>query len=145
MLFRSPATDGAIVLVTLIATVTFLFLGSILNPARTGANGLQTAQGVDFAAIGQSQPPGHKALRIHVNGQQYIWRYDYVGEKPITEGRTDNGDAVAVGLAALASGLAVGEWIGGDDAHATEVLGESVLLTEEIGRASCRERVSLNV
>jgi cytochrome c oxidase subunit 2 len=42
---------------------------------------------VPYAAVGQPNPPGGKALQIHVNGQQYIWRYDYVGEKPISEGR----------------------------------------------------------
>jgi cytochrome c oxidase subunit II len=80
-------TIAAIVLVALIATVTFLFLPGIENPDRTGDNGLETAAGVPYAAVGQPAPPGGKALRIHVNGQQYIWRFDYVGEKPLTEGR----------------------------------------------------------
>jgi cytochrome c oxidase subunit 2 len=80
-------TIGAIVLVAIVSIVTFLFLPGILDPARTGTNGLQTAADVPYAAVGQPQPPGDKALRIHVNGQQYIWRYDYVGEKPLTEGR----------------------------------------------------------
>jgi cytochrome c oxidase subunit II len=80
-------TIGAIVLVAIVSVVTFLFLPGILDPVRTGSNGLQTAADVPYAAVGQPQPPGDKALRIHVNGQQYIWRYDYVGEKPLTEGR----------------------------------------------------------
>jgi cytochrome c oxidase subunit 2 len=80
-------TIGAIVLVAIVSVVTFLFLPGILNPARTGPNGLNVAAGVPTAAVGQEPPPGDKALRIHVNGQQYIWRYDYVGEKPLTEGR----------------------------------------------------------
>jgi cytochrome c oxidase subunit II len=80
-------TIGAIVLVAIIATVTFLFLPGILNPARTGPNGLAQAAGVPMAAVGQEPPPGNHALKIHVNGQQYIWRFDYVGEKPLTENR----------------------------------------------------------
>src|SRR3954467_11646123 len=80
-------TVGAIVLVAIVSVVTFLFLPGILNPAQSGANGLQFAAGVPTAAVGQEPPKGGKSLRIHVNGQQYIWRYDYVGEKPLTEGR----------------------------------------------------------
>jgi cytochrome c oxidase subunit 2 len=80
-------TIGAIVLVAIVSVVTFLFLPGILNPVRTGPNGLNVAAGVPTAAVGQEPPPGDKALRIHVNGQQYIWRFDYVGEKPLTEGR----------------------------------------------------------
>jgi cytochrome c oxidase subunit 2 len=29
------------------------------------------------AALDQSAVPGHHSLPIHVNGQQYIWRFDY--------------------------------------------------------------------
>jgi cytochrome c oxidase subunit 2 len=80
-------TLGAILLVGIVATVTFIFLPGIANPERSNAGGLQTAAGVPYAALGQAAPPGGHALQIHVNGQQYIWRYDYVGEKPLTEGR----------------------------------------------------------
>lgn len=81
-------TIGAIVLVAIIATVTFIFLPGIQNPERSGPGGLARAAGVPYAVVGQPDPPaGGKSLLIHVNAQQYIWRYDYVGEKPITEGR----------------------------------------------------------
>ena len=80
-------TIGAIVLVAIVSVVTFLFLPGILNPAQSGPGGLQLAAGVPYAAVGQEQAPGGKALRIHVNGQQYIWRYDYVSEKPLDGGR----------------------------------------------------------
>jgi cytochrome c oxidase subunit II len=80
-------TIGAIALVAIVSVVTFLFLPGILDPDRSGSNGLQRAAQVPYAAVGQPQPPGDKALRIHVNGQQYIWRYDYVGEKPLDGGR----------------------------------------------------------
>lgn len=79
-------TVAAIVLVTIVSVVTFLFLPGILDPERSGANGLQFA-GVPRAAVGQEPPPDGKSLRIHVNGQQYLWRYDYVGEKPLDAGR----------------------------------------------------------
>jgi cytochrome c oxidase subunit 2 len=80
-------TIGAIVLVATVAIVTFLFLPGILDPPRTGPNGLQQAADVPYAEVGQPQPPGGKALRVHVNGQQYIWRFDYVGAKPLDGGR----------------------------------------------------------
>jgi cytochrome c oxidase subunit 2 len=80
-------TIGAIVLVAIVSVVTFLFLPGILNPPKSGANGLKLAAGVPTAAVGQEPPPGGKSLRIHINGQQYIWRYDYVGEKPLDLGR----------------------------------------------------------
>jgi cytochrome c oxidase subunit 2 len=80
-------TVGAIVLVAVVSVVTFLFLPGILNPARTGPDGLQQSAYVPYAAVGQAPPPGDHALNIHVNGQQYIWRYDYIGEKPLDGGR----------------------------------------------------------
>jgi cytochrome c oxidase subunit 2 len=80
-------TIGAIVLVAIVSVVTFLFLPGILNPVRTGPGGLNAAAGVPFAAVGQEPAPGGKSLRIHVNGQQYIWRFDYVGEKQLDGGR----------------------------------------------------------
>jgi cytochrome c oxidase subunit 2 len=80
-------TVGAIVLVVVIATVTFIYLPGIKNPDRSGTTGLQTAAYTPYAVVGLPEPPGGKALHIHVSAQQYIWRFDYVGEKPITEGR----------------------------------------------------------
>ena len=81
-------TIGAIFLVTVVAVVTFLFLPGILNPDRSGANGLPFAAGVPTAAVGQEPPPGGRSLKIHINGQQYIWRFDYVSEKPLDGGRS---------------------------------------------------------
>ena len=80
-------TVGAIVLVAIVAVITFLFLPSILDPTRSGPGGLQADGGVAYAEVGQPPAPGGKALQIHVNGQQYIWRFDYVGEKPLDSGR----------------------------------------------------------
>lgn len=53
-------------------------------------------------------------------------------DQPITQGKTDRGDATAAGLGALATGLGVADWIGGDDGHAMEVLVESFLLTDGV-------------
>ena len=67
---------AALVLVILVA-VTFIKLPGIKNPARSGANGLFASNGQLVAAVDQPPPPGGKALRIDVNGQQYIWRFTY--------------------------------------------------------------------
>jgi cytochrome c oxidase subunit 2 len=79
-------TLGAIAIVAALAAITFIYLPGIVTPARSSAS-LQTAAGVPYAVVGQPSPPGGNAMQIHVNGQQYIWRFDYVGEKPLTEGR----------------------------------------------------------
>jgi cytochrome c oxidase subunit 2 len=90
-------TLGAAGILVVLTVVTFIFLGGIKDPAPSLPNGfvaeakesgMQTAdakaspdgQGqVQFAALNQSDPPGDpkKHLEIHVNGQQYLWRFDY--------------------------------------------------------------------
>jgi cytochrome c oxidase subunit 2 len=81
-------TAGAIVLVAVIATVTFIYLPGIMNPERSSASGLKSAAGVPQAVVGlPAVPKGSPSMEIHVNGQQYVWRYDYVSEKPLTESR----------------------------------------------------------
>jgi cytochrome c oxidase subunit II len=67
---------AGLVLVILVA-VTFIKLPSIKDPARSGANGLFARNGQLVAAVDQPPPPGGKALRIDINGQQYIWRFTY--------------------------------------------------------------------
>jgi cytochrome c oxidase subunit 2 len=64
--------------------VTFLYLDDIENPPPSGPNGLR-ADAAQFASIDQSKPPasGGPSLRIDVNGQQYLWRYDYGGDEPL--------------------------------------------------------------
>ena len=73
-------TVGAAVVLVLIAVVTFLYLGGIQSPPASGPNGL-AAGGAQVASIDQSAPPedGGPTLNIAVNGQQYLWRYDYPG------------------------------------------------------------------
>jgi cytochrome c oxidase subunit 2 len=72
-------TVGAAVIVVILAGVTFLYLGDIKNPPPSGPDGL--AGGVQVASIDQPSPPKgtSKNLEIDVNGQQFLWRYDYPG------------------------------------------------------------------
>ena len=74
-------TVGAAMILVVLTVVTFLYLDDIENPPASGPNGLSAAQ-AQFASIDQPDPPtdGGPVLRIRVNGQQYIWRYDYPGE-----------------------------------------------------------------
>ncbi len=70
-------TAGAVTLVTILTVLVFVELGAIKNPPASGPNGLALSGDALFAATDQPNPPGGKEVRIHVNGQQYIWRYDY--------------------------------------------------------------------
>jgi cytochrome c oxidase subunit 2 len=72
-------TIGAAVILVFLVVVTFIMLPSIKNPPATGANGLQFASDALYASTDQPPPPGGKALRIKVDGQQYVWRYQYPG------------------------------------------------------------------
>ena len=71
-------TVGAAVIVVTLTIITFLKLGDIENPAPTGKNGLvPVAGGALVASVDQPPPKGGKGLTIDVNGQQYVWRYEY--------------------------------------------------------------------
>jgi cytochrome c oxidase subunit II len=74
-------TLGAAAILVVLTVVTFLYLDDIENPPASGPNGLSASQ-AQFASVDQPNPPtsGGPILRIHVNGQQYIWRYDYPGD-----------------------------------------------------------------
>jgi cytochrome c oxidase subunit II len=80
-------TIGAAVIVAVIAAITFIYLPKIKNPPNSSASGLQQFAGEEFASVSQPNPPNGKALRINVVGQQYIWRYDYIGAQRLTENR----------------------------------------------------------
>jgi len=73
-------TVGAASILIVLTVVTFLYLDDIENPPASGPNGLNTAQ---FASVDQPNPPrgGGPFLTIRVNGQQYIWRYDYLNSR----------------------------------------------------------------
>ncbi len=72
-------TVGAAVLLVILGGVTFAFLGDIRNPPNSSANGYNGpgTEPVKFASAEDRQPPNGRALRIQVNGQQYLWRYTY--------------------------------------------------------------------
>jgi cytochrome c oxidase subunit 2 len=72
-------TVGAAVLLVVLAVVTFIYLPGIRNPAGPSTNGLNVAAGTQFASIDQKPPPGNPktSVTVRVNGQQYLWRYDY--------------------------------------------------------------------
>ncbi len=73
-------TVGAALILVVLTVVAFLYLDDIENPPASGPNGLTASQS-EFATIDQPDPPtsGGPVLRIRVNGQQYLWRYDYAG------------------------------------------------------------------
>ena len=71
-------TIGAALILVILTVVTFLYLPDIENPPPSGPDGLR-ASSAQFASIDQPDPPksGGPILRVKVNGQQYLWRYDY--------------------------------------------------------------------
>ena len=73
-------TIGAALILVVLTVVTFIYLPDIENPPPSGPNGLRADQ-AQFASIDQPDPPrsGGPILRIEVNGQQFLWRYDYAG------------------------------------------------------------------
>jgi len=72
-------TIAATLILVVLATVTFVYLGRIENPPPSDPGGLQSLRS-EQAALGQPGIPGGKGLTIHVNGQQYLWRFDYPGD-----------------------------------------------------------------
>ncbi len=75
-------TAAAAGLLVIIATVMFVMLGDIKNPVSSAPGGLPLGSAVtQFASTDQPAPPSGKSLEIEVNGQQYLWRYDYPGEE----------------------------------------------------------------
>jgi cytochrome c oxidase subunit 2 len=73
-------TVGAATILVILTAVVFLYLDDIESPPPSGPNGLSASQ-AQFASVDQPDPPkdGGPILRIRVNGQQYLWRYDYPG------------------------------------------------------------------
>jgi cytochrome c oxidase subunit II len=68
-------TIGAALFLVILTTVTFIYLGDIENPAASKPDAQVSS--MQFAALGQARVPGGKKLQVRVNGQQYLWRYDY--------------------------------------------------------------------
>jgi cytochrome c oxidase subunit II len=100
-------TIGAASILVVLTVVTFIFLPGIKNPAGSSPGGyvaeLKNSGGnvgdapagagrtpaaggkLEFATLNQSRPPGppNTHLNIHVNGQQFVWRYDYPGSAQV--------------------------------------------------------------
>ena len=72
-------TIGAAVILVFITAVTFIKLPGIKNPAASDidANGNPVAAAALFASTDQPDPPRGDTLNIVVDGQQYVWRYQY--------------------------------------------------------------------
>jgi cytochrome c oxidase subunit 2 len=76
-------TVAAALILVVLTVVTFVYLDDIENPPASGPNGLQASRNA-FAMTDQPNPPGGRpVLHLKVNGQQYIWRYDYPGEQKL--------------------------------------------------------------
>ena len=73
-------TIGAAVILVILTVVTFALLPGIMNPEKSGP---EIAGGVQVASIGQAEPPGGGGMKVAVNGQQYLWRYDYRGREAL--------------------------------------------------------------
>jgi cytochrome c oxidase subunit 2 len=73
-------TVGAFLIVIFITVATFIMLPGIKNPAASDIdeNGNPVAQNTQYASTDQPGPPaGSASLNIRVDGQQYVWRYQY--------------------------------------------------------------------
>jgi cytochrome c oxidase subunit II len=74
-------TVGAFLILIFITVFTFITLPGIKNPARSDidANGNPVnASALLYASTDQPAPPkGSASLNIDVDGQQYVWRYQY--------------------------------------------------------------------
>jgi cytochrome c oxidase subunit II len=67
-------TATAVVILVVIATVTFIKLPSIVNPPNSDAS---AASAVLSASLTAPNPPNGQKLTICVTGRQFIWRYTY--------------------------------------------------------------------
>jgi cytochrome c oxidase subunit II len=74
-------TVGAAVILIFITVFTFIKLPSIRDPKPSVISGTQTAVVQDGALLASTDQPVPKGptLNIHVDGQQYIWIYQYPG------------------------------------------------------------------
>ena len=72
-------TVGAAVILVFITVVTFIKLPGIKNPPAStiDANGAKVASTTLLASTDQPAPPKGAHLNIVVDGQQYVWRYQY--------------------------------------------------------------------
>ncbi len=81
-------TVGAAIILVFITAVTFIKLPDIKNPpvSRNAPDGTPVSDngGVLYASTDQPDPPNPEtALNIKVDGQQYVWRYQYPGAERV--------------------------------------------------------------
>jgi cytochrome c oxidase subunit 2 len=70
-------TVGAACILIFITVFTFIKLGAIKNPKPSeGAPQIALADGTLLASTDQKTPPG-PVLKMHVDGQQYVWAFQY--------------------------------------------------------------------
>jgi cytochrome c oxidase subunit 2 len=77
-------TVGAALILVFITAFTFLKLSSIIDPPASSndVQGNPVSSNALFASTDQPAPPkGTPTLRIVVDGQQYVWRYQYPGKE----------------------------------------------------------------
>jgi cytochrome c oxidase subunit 2 len=74
-------TVGAFVILVFITVFTFITLPGIKNPSASdidSSGNPVTASNVLYASTDQPDPPkGSASLNLRVDGQQYVWRYQY--------------------------------------------------------------------
>ena len=72
-------TVGAAVILVFITVVTFIKLPGIKNPPLSDidASGNKVASTTLYASTDQPAPPKGAKLKIVVDGQQYVWRFQY--------------------------------------------------------------------
>jgi len=77
-------TVGAALILVLITAVTFVKLPAIIDPPAS-SNDLQgNVVNSFYASTDQPSPPkGSPTLNIVVDGQQYVWRYQYPGKENV--------------------------------------------------------------
>lgn len=79
-------TVGAAVILVFLTVATFVLLDDVRNPAASqiDAEGNPVAQNTQYAATDQPPPPaGSASMNIVVDGQQYVWRFQYGGEERV--------------------------------------------------------------
>ena len=79
-------TVGAALILVLITAVTFVKLSSIVDPPASSndVQGDPVSSNALYAATNQPAPPkGSPSLKITVDGQQYVWRYQYPGKENV--------------------------------------------------------------
>jgi cytochrome c oxidase subunit 2 len=79
-------TVAASVILVFLTVATFVLLDDVTNPAASDIdeNGNPVANNAAYAATNQKAPPeGSASMNIVVDGQQYVWRYQYPGEEGV--------------------------------------------------------------